>query len=100
MAGGAMTEAKPNYLKNPAPRYPEQARRAGHEGLVMLNARVGADGRAQEVAVRASSGFPLLDEAALKAVQRWKFKPARIGSVPVDSRVEIPVRFELSRKSA
>lgn len=99
-SGGAVTEAKPNYLKNPAPRYPDQARRAGQEGVVMLSARVNASGRPDEVLIKSSSGFPLLDESALKAVERWKFKPAKIGSMAVDSLVEIPVRFQLDRKAS
>jgi periplasmic protein TonB len=99
-SGGAMTEAKPNYLKNPAPRYPEQARRNGQEGVVMLLARVDEKGIASDVMVKSSSGHPLLDESALKAVKRWKFNPARVGSVAIDSRVEIPVRFELKKHTA
>ncbi len=97
-AGGAETEAKPNYLKNPAPRYPKEARRNGQEGVVMLAVKVDSRGQASAVRVKSASGYPLLDEAALKAVQRWKFKPAKIGSMAIDSRVEVPIRFQLDKK--
>lgn len=97
--GGAFTEAKPGHLKNPAPSYPELARQKGEEGVVILRAYVIAAGKASRVEVKQSSGFPLLDEAALKAVRRWQFEPARVGSVAMDSTVEIPVRFQLSERS-
>ena len=42
-AGGAETLAQPNYLKNPAPRYPEGARRAGQQGVVLLLVHVNND---------------------------------------------------------
>jgi len=98
--GGAETFAQPNYLKNPAPGYPEEARRNGQEGVVMLTVQVDSRGRASDVMVKSASGYPLLDQAALKAVQRWKFKPAKIGSVVVESQVEIPVRFTLDKSTA
>lgn len=96
-AGGAETLAQPNYLKNPAPRYPEEARRASQQGVVLLLAKVNSDGKTDEVSLKSGSGYPLLDEAALKAVQRWKFKPAKLGSMPIDSQVEIPIRFQLDK---
>lgn len=93
--GGAIAESTPGYLKNPAPRYPELARQRGEEGLVILWAYVSALGEATRVEIRQSSGFPLLDEAAIKAVRRWKFQPARVGSMAMDSTVQIPIRFQL-----
>lgn len=98
-AGGAETLAQPKYLKNPAPRYPEEARRNGQEGVVMLAVQVDSRGQASAVTIKSASGYLLLDEAALKAVQRWKFKPARIGSMAIDSQVEIPVRFTLDKST-
>lgn len=95
-SGGAQAEAKPNYLKNAPPRYPEAARRAGQEGLVLLWVEVTSEGRPDSVTVRQSSGYPVLDEAALRAVKKWKFYPAKIGTLPVASRVEVPIRFQLN----
>jgi protein TonB len=84
------------YLNNPKPEYPEGARQMRQQGVVELNVLVGADGRPAEVGVSRSSGFPMLDTAAVQAVRRWIFEPARAGGLPVSSRVEVPVRFSLA----
>jgi protein TonB len=88
-------EAKPNYLKNPEPDYPELARRRHQEGLVLLAVKVTAEGRAERVEIKKSSGFSLLDNAAVEAVRDWEFQPARLGSLALESQIEVPVRFEL-----
>jgi protein TonB len=49
------------------------------------------------VSVSRGSGYPELDEAAVRAVRRWMFEPARAAGLPVASHVDIPVRFSLSR---
>jgi periplasmic protein TonB len=92
----AGVKAEPNYLKNPEPLYPAAARRRHQEGLVLLSVRVTAQGHAEKVEVKQSSGFPLLDEAALTAVHDWEFLPARVGAIPLASEIEVPVRFKLT----
>jgi protein TonB len=96
-AGSPTAKAKPDYPKNPEPEYPLQARRRGQEGLVLLNITVSGSGHATEISLKQTSGYELLDQAALKAVQRWQFEPARIGAVGVESKIEVPVRFKLTR---
>jgi protein TonB len=94
---GAIYNAKPDYLQNPPPPYPEKARRAGREGVVRLKVFIDEKGRPTEVVVRSSSGDPLLDETARAHVLRtWKFRPARALGIPVKGQVEIPVRFDLN----
>jgi protein TonB len=39
----------------------------------------------------------MFDEAALRAVSHWRFQPGRIGSLPVESKVTVPVRFSLEK---
>lgn len=94
---GALTEAKPNYLKNPAPVYPREARQNGWEGLVVIHVVVDKSGHPSTVAIKRSSGYTVLDEAALKAVKSWRFYPAFLGEIPVEASVHIPVRFELHK---
>jgi periplasmic protein TonB len=84
-----------DYLQNPPPVYPALARRAGEQGRVLLRVVVRADGTAQSVELRQSSGSQRLDEAALDAVRRWRFVPARQGSLPISAAVIVPIVFSL-----
>ena len=86
-----------SYLDNPAPRYPASAKRAGEEGRVMLRVLVSADGGAQSVEIAQTSGFDRLDAAAVDAVRRWRFVPARRGDAAVAAHVNVPVAFSLAR---
>lgn len=95
----AITEDDPIYLKNPAPIYPNYARRMGWEGVVILRVLVDRQGSVQEVAVEKSSGFKILDESAVKTIRKWQFDPARIGNLRFDSWVKIPIRFTLVDKT-
>jgi protein TonB len=88
---------QPDYLKNPAPVYPAAARRRHEEGLVILTVNVSTEGHAAKVSIKKSSGFKLLDAAAIEAVQNWEFEPARLGPVSLESEVEVPIRFELTQ---
>lgn len=94
---GALTEAKPSYLKNPAPIYPLIARENGWEGVVMLKVRVSPQGRTESVEVSQSSGYRVLDESALKTVKTWMFEPAHVGALKLQSEVIIPIRFLLEK---
>jgi protein TonB len=90
--------AKPGYLRNPHPAYPEEARAAGQQGVVTLYVRVDEQGRVASVRVSRSSGFSILDERARSTVaNQWAFKPAKAGGIPIASDVIIPIRFTLDR---
>ena len=93
---GERTMAKPDYLRNPPPQYPAESRKLREEGVVLLKVAVTAEGRAANVQLQRSSGFARLDQAALKAVRRWEFKPAHVGLTSVACVVEVPVRFGLN----
>jgi len=88
---------KVEYLYNPPPDYPPRARRLGLEGEVLVRTRVQPNGECGELVLGQSSGYALLDQAALKAVRTWRFRPARRGDEEIVSWVEIPVRFRLER---
>jgi protein TonB len=83
------------YLNNPAPAYPTLSRRMGEEGRVVLRVFVTEDGFPREVQLRTSSKHPRLDEAALAAVKRWRFVPARRGDSPIGAWVLVPISFSL-----
>jgi protein TonB len=80
---------------NPRPEYPRTAREAGWEGTVVLQVLVLPDGTAGTVTLHKTSGYSVLDEAALSAVRGWKFIPAMDGNFPIRSMVRMPVRFDL-----
>ena len=88
------SKAKPGH--NMRPEYPRTAREAGWEGTVMLRVEVLPDGKAGVVSVHQTSGYAILDHAALTAVQRWRFSPAMDGNFPIHSIVHLPVRFDLT----
>ena len=77
------------------PRYPESARRAGAQGVTTLRLRVLENGRVGEVLVEQSAGFRDLDIAAVSAVKKWLFEPARRGKEPVSVWVLLSVKFQL-----
>lgn len=80
---------------NPRPDYPRAAREAGWQGTVVLQVLVLPDGTAGNVTLDKTSGYSILDEAALNAVKDWRFIPAMDGNFPVKSMVRMPVRFDL-----
>lgn len=90
-----LNKAFPRYESNPKPAYPEVARRRGYEGKVILSVVVMKDGSPGSVRVAKSSGYQVLDDAAMAAVAQWKFVPAHLGQEPVEMEVEVPIIFRL-----
>lgn len=86
-------EELPEAITRVPPEYPEIARQSGMEGTVMVKALVGKDGKVKDVVVVKS--IPVLDDAAVKAVKQWVFKPALSNNKPVAVWVAVPVRFTL-----
>lgn len=84
-----------DYLDNPAPAYPPLSKKAGEEGRVLLYVFVEASGVAGKIEVRTSSGFERLDRAAMAAVKRWKFVPAKQGAEAVAAWVLVPIAFSM-----
>jgi len=83
------------YLNNPAPNYPSVSRRLGEQGLVLLRVQVTADGIPESVELQTGSGSSRLDQAALEAVKKWQFVPAKRGEQSVSASVVVPIRFSL-----
>ena len=81
--------------RRPTTRSPACA--AGRRGSFCSTSWLGADGTPAAISLNRSCGHPLLDRAALDAVRRWTFEPARAAGVPVSSLVVIPVRFSLDQ---
>jgi periplasmic protein TonB len=85
----------PLYELNPPPVYPALARRRNYQGTVKLDVLVDRQGRAAQIRVAQSSGYPILDRSAIESVRRWRFEPARRSGRPIEMWVQVPVRFAL-----
>jgi protein TonB len=88
-------EATPLYRRNPVPEYPLIARKRGYQGTVVLEVLVNREGKVKELTLSASSGYSVLDQAALTGVKTWLFDPGTRGGEKVDMWVKVPVRFQL-----
>lgn len=96
----AEPDYRADYLNNPRPPYPMVARRMGYHGKVVLNVEVLAEGRAGEVKLETSSGYDILDNAAMQTVKTWKFTPARRLGQPVTQWFLVPIKFNLKDEAA
>lgn len=76
------------------PLYPELARKLRQEGLVTLAAIISADGTVEQLRL-VGSAFPLLDEAALAAVSRWRYRPGTLNGRPVRVILTVTASFRL-----
>ncbi|MBM3307130.1 MAG: energy transducer TonB [Candidatus Eisenbacteria bacterium] len=83
----------PQVVKQVKPVYPDMARQAELEGVVVLLVGVDEFGNVIEATVLQS--VPGLDQAAVEAVYKWKFRPAKQRDIPVPVRISIPIRFSL-----
>ena len=90
------TVSKPSGISQPKPKYPPAARRAGQQGTVTLSFTIGSSGEVISARIAKSSGYILLDNAALSAIRSWRFKPARnaLGEA-VSYSYTLPVPFRL-----
>ena len=84
---------QPNKTKDVKPVYPPIAQSARVQGVVIIEATIGPDGRVKEAKVLRS--IPLLDAAALDAVKQWQFTPTLLNGVPVPVIMTVTVNFTL-----
>jgi len=92
VVGGKITE--PEKLSGPNPLYPEAARRARIQGVVVLECIIGKDGTVKQVKIL--RGLPLgLTESANDAVKKWRFKASTLNGKPVEVLYILTVRFNL-----
>jgi TonB family protein len=83
----------PKLLKSVDPAYPEEARKAQVEGVVILEARTDEKGAVEEVKILRS--IPLLNQAAIDAVKQWKYEPFISEGKPRGVLFTVTVRFDL-----
>jgi TonB family protein len=84
----------PQVIYKEDPEYSDEARKAHYEGVVVLAFDVDPSGRAINIRVVRSLGLGL-DEKAIAAITRWKFRPAEAGNKTVTAPAEVQVTFRL-----
>jgi TonB family protein len=84
----------PKVVFSPDPEYSEEARKAKLQGVCVLSIIVDPQGKPEDIKVARSLGMGL-DEKAIEAVKRWKFKPAMKDGKPVAVAVNIQMVFRL-----
>jgi protein TonB len=84
----------PTKVKDVRPVYPPEAKTAAVQGVVIIEALLGTDGRVDEARVLRS--IPLLDRAALDAVSQWEFTPTLLNDQPTAVLMTVPVQFSLA----
>lgn len=90
--GGQIKE--PKKLKNVNPSYPDIAKQARVQGVVILECTISPQGKVTDVKVL--RGIPLLDQAAVDAVKQWVYTPTLLNGVPVPVIMTVTVNFKLS----
>jgi len=90
--GGAIRE--PTKLHNVTPVYPDIAKQARVQGIVILECTIGPDGKVVDVKIL--RGIPLLDAAAVDAVKQWRYTATLLNGVPVPVIMTVTVNFRLS----
>jgi len=90
--GGQIKE--PKKLKNVQPVYPDIAKQARVQGVVILECTISPQGKVSDVKVL--RGIPLLDQAAIDAVKQWVYTPTLLNGVPVPVIMTVTVNFKLS----
>ena len=81
-------------IKKVEPEYPVIARTAHIQGEVVLNAIISKDGTVENLKVE--SGHPLLIQAAIAAVQQWRYRPFFVSGEPVEVESRVIVTFKFS----
>jgi len=94
--GGNVVWAMPIGTHDASEYYPADVRKLGIEGDVFVQIIIGTDGAVHNAQVVTSSGYDVLDQAAVAAVLTWRYVPASRDGVPFAERRNVQVRFVLS----
>jgi len=81
------------YVRPPAPVYPNESKRRRERGTVVLRVLVDVTGRPAQIQVERSSGFTRLDSAARDAVEKSLFRPYEVNGIAQPAQVLIPIEF-------
>jgi protein TonB len=85
---------QPTQVRRVNPVYPPEAQSARVQGVVILEAVIGPDGRVSDARILRS--IPLLDQAAIDAVRQWEYTPTLLNGAPVPVIMTVTVQFTLT----
>ena len=88
--------AAPAKIRDVRPVYPQEARDANVQGIVIVEAIINRDGSVRDAQVLRS--VDMLDDAALDAVLQWRYTPTLHNGEPVEVIMTVTVNFTLSRR--
>ncbi len=88
-------DTPPKVIKSNPVTYPTLAKRSEIEGKVVVRVLIGVKGKADKMEVVESEPKGMFDEAALKSLKYWKFRPGLLGGELVATWVKIPLSFKL-----
>ena len=77
------------------PDYPQEAFDKNWQGNVLLNVEILSSGSIGRILLRKTSGYKILDEAAISAAKEWKFVPAKLEDRAVTAWLVVEIRFKL-----
>jgi protein TonB len=86
---------QPNFAVQAAHVYPPEAARRHQQGTIVLMLYINGSGALDKIEIVKSSGFPLLDEAAIREMKLSKFEPVKDGAIPIRSRAQASVTYRL-----
>jgi periplasmic protein TonB len=86
---------QPTFKKQAQHIYPPEAARRHQQGVVVLMLYINGSGTLDKIEIVKSSGFPLLDAAAIKEMKQSRFEPAMDGTIPIRSRAQASVTYRL-----
>lgn len=91
----SLRQPEPLATVNRPPAYPLLARKRGWQGTVLLEVDVRSDGMVENIEIKESSSYELLDREALNVVRKWRFSPGLKAGQPVPMKVVVPIHFLL-----
>ena len=89
-----------SMIHAPPPRYPRESRRQREQGVVVLSVLLDTEGRVADISIQRGSGHRRLDQAALDAVKKWRWRPTIRQGNPVQVRGSVEIPFVLSGVSS
>ncbi|CQR73512.1 Gram-negative bacterial tonB protein [Sporomusa ovata DSM 2662] len=87
----------PQVIERSLVGYPDEARKKGLEGNVLLRLNISDTGKVIYAEILQSSGFDILDNAAIDGVTKWRFTPAQMNAKATTSNIIVPIKFQLKR---